>query len=272
MIEPDTKYPDYSSLPRRMIITSSHREKKINSYGILAYAKDTKRWLLVQCNYSPGMNYILYGAYRPVYLESLLLNLNQEELSIIKSIVGPDDPEEGLERFESYYEKELGKPLKTRYPFDRLMDLKKEIMGFGGETESQNPETTPFGVPKGRAKYKEEPLTAAIREFAEETGLEIETPSHNESVYVENPGLTGKRYRIKCWIHVFEEEPDLSAYKEFDTMEIKSREWVTIEDDDLPNSFILSTYPTAKTKTGKSIYLDYESVMLIKQAITIVKS
>ena len=261
----------YSDLPRRVIITSSHREKKINSYGILAYAKDTNRWLLIQCNYNPGLTYILYGAYRPAYIQTILLNLQLEEINSIKDIVNCENYDQGLDLFTEYFKKHFLNEPTSSYAYDRLLDLKDEILEFSTES---NLISSPYGVPKGRSRYKEEPFKAACREFKEETGIEISSASHvlDGTVYIENPGISGRRYNIMCWVCIFETQPPLDDFEVYDTDEIRSREWVKLDLDSIPNSFVLSKYPVGKIMDDEEVFIDYEAIDLCKQAYALIKA
>lgn len=264
---------DYADLPRRVIITSSHREKKINSYGIIAYAKDTDRWLLIQCNYNPGLTYILYGAYRPAYIQTILLNLQLEEINTIKEIVRASD-EDGRRLFVDYFKKHFLNEPTSLYAYDRLMDLKDEIINFSTEG---NLESSTYGIPKGRARYREEPFDAACREFIEETGISVEDASCvlDETIFIENSGISGRRYNVQCWICIFDTQPVLEKFQVYDTDEIKSRGWVKLDLDTIPNSFVISKYPTGEIvpESGlgsETIFVDYEAIDICKQSYNLI--
>lgn len=260
----------YADLPRRVIITSPHREKKINSYGIIAYAKDTNKWLLIQCNYNPGLTYILYGAYRPAYIQTILLNLQLDEINAIKGVVSAS-VDEGKVLFVELFKKHFLNEPTNLYAYDRLIDLKDEIINFSSES---NLTTSLYGIPKGRSRYREQPFDAACREFKEETGISVNTASYilEDTVFIENSGISGRRYNICCWVCIFDNQPLLEEFEVYDTDEIKSREWVKLDLDSIPNSFIISKYPKGTIKDGETIYVDYEAVDMCKQSYTLIKA
>ena len=255
----------YADLPRRVIITNPHREKKISSYGVIAYAKNTRRWLLVQCKYSPGLSYIFYGAYRPAYIQNILLNMIRSEVEWIKKVVGlPED--EGKEEFARAYQENLGRPLESFQAYDRICDLKNEILEYD---VSQNLGERTFSVPKGRSSPREDSRKAALREFREETG--VSAPYlFPETVFLENSGMTGRRYNIKCWICVIEEEVDLNNHPEFDKYEIEDRAWVEFDLKAIPLGYIVTEYISYDHPDGRKIFIDHEAIDLCRQALQII--
>jgi hypothetical protein len=79
-------YP-FDHLPNYIIFHNPHRQRRIVSYGILAYAESTQRYLMVQRRYSPNYLTFLRGAYRRANINRLLSGMCAEEHRMIRRVI-----------------------------------------------------------------------------------------------------------------------------------------------------------------------------------------
>lgn len=245
---------EYKDLPRRTIITSPFNEKPITSYGIAVIARDTKRCLLVQSNYSIGISYLFHGFYKPVHFDKIKSYITKSEIKILKDIVSSNN----IEIFNEQYKKIYNKYPSSTYSYDRLIDIKDDIIEIDSNTLLDN---VLFGVPKGRNMYREKSDDTATREFNEETGFTINNLSKYPYKYV-TPGIAGNNYELNCWIHVIDKEFDLNEEEVKDKNEICNRIWSKIPYTG--DSFIEGEFHIGKTDVG-DINIDNETVAFINK-------
>ena len=192
----------YSQLPNRLILNSPFNEKPKVSYGIIAYALNTGRFLLVRRLYSPEYIFLIRGSYRLSEIRRLLVGMSSEELNKIRDIL--KDPT----LFEGIYRNTICSNIKDiAYPQLRFIEsmatLKTEIQHVKGQT------TTEYLFPKGRTFNNLEPvLSCAIREFEEEAGIRITTQIlvSPKPVVESFRSINGHVYETRSWIFLFPKE------------------------------------------------------------------
>lgn len=243
----------YKNLPRRLVIKSENNDDTIVSCGVICF--DQRGYcLLVQGRSSYSLSYLLYGAYRPVHISSILTNLTLEEVKNIKSIVSSKN----LEEYYHYFETSLGRKAQDDYGFVRLLDLSEEIEAYNPKI---NHLEVPFGIPKGRPNKDEKLKTCAVREFIEETGINILEDQLSENNWkIEGPCLNGKRYIFYCWKTVIE-NVKLSDCRVFDTVEINERKWINVKH--LPPSYNLNSIPKGEDVEGNLIEIDHDTIKIM---------
>ncbi len=259
----------YADLPRRKVVSSPYLEKCINSYGIVTTCTTTNRWLLVKGRHTFTFRYILYGFYQPVHIAQLLQYLTQDEVRSFKYIAESCNLEEARSRYAELYAKVNEKEPSSFYAFERLYDIRDDFLKY---EEHVNPTTLPFSIPMGRARYREDTIETAIREFKEETGFEIVDKVDPRPIRLETQAVTDKKYNIKCWLYCIEKEFDLENSTTFDTDEISERRWIYLDLDNTPSSISLKECSYVKLSTEDDIYLDVETVKICKIALQRVKS
>lgn len=252
----------YDQLPQRKIIQAHFERKKIFSYGIMAFAKDTKRWLMIQPNHTFGLTMLLFGTYRPVYLEDILSNMTKKEVIKIKEIATNESMSKAEELFEDLYLEYTGLMPPSYYSLYRMRDHSKFIGSFDLDVLADH---QPFGFPKGKQKQGEDTIVSAAREFHEETGLKVTDNIIPQPVEYNDKRSLDRSYVAKCWIYVLNEEVDLTKYDIVDKKEVKSREWVKVSE----RATIKTSYknlPKAVTDSGEEIHISFEAMQLIIQA------
>lgn len=249
----------YSDIPRRNVISSPFYDRKITTYGILTHAKSTNRYLLVQGNYSLGMAYLMHGQYRPVHFDKLKYYITKKELNILKNIVFNEDSE----LYRNHYMVMYGREPPSLYAYGRLLDIKEDILELDID---RCLEDVLFGIPKGRLNPREDTITAAIREFTEETGIQVVKHVNPEPYVYETPGIVGNIYELKCWVYQIEDEMDLTDTEVRNKNEITERLWLSVPK--LPESYVEGEfYCDSSSIPGRKIYIDNESVALINKYI-----
>lgn len=252
----------YDQLPQRKIIQAHFERKKIFSYGIMAYAKDTKRWLMIQPNHTFGLTMLLFGAYRPVYLEDILSNMTKPEVLKIREIVAEPSSRKAEELFEDLYMEYTGLMPPSYYSLHRMRDHARFILVFDINTLAEH---QPFGFPKGKQKQGEDTIVSAAREFYEETGLKVTDSIIPQPVEYSDKRSLDRSYIAKCWIYILNEEVDLDKYEIIDKKEVKSREWVQVNE----HVTVKTSYkhlPKAVTSTGEEVHISFETMQLVIQA------
>lgn len=220
---PNVFVSSYEELPHRITISSPFSEKRIFSYGIIPYARDTGRWLIVQRKHTPAFVTILKGNYRNAYLRLLLQGITKEELEILRMMIGHQE-------LVYRYHNKIFTPVnhdEVRYAADRFLS---PYFAHCLELSKDNPENSEWIWPRGRPKIHEDPLDCAMREFQEETGVTIDREVLISPVrFVESlRSLNGRVYETTCWLAVFQTERELDDIAD-KQREILRAEWTDAE-------------------------------------------
>ncbi len=214
-LEKGKKIVAYHKFPSRIIVKSPF-QKRINvSYGIIAYAWDTRRWLMVQHKHTLPFINILQGSYRNSELPFFLQGVTVKELELLREMslnsfnfntvffrifskLSVEDEIYAKERFFA------NGPLFLRY--------------ISSEGQPTNPG---WMFPKGFTHtIRENPVDCALRNFKEETGLDITRQEKSffgrdpfcETNVSESNGIGSfqQRYETRCWLVIFMKEKHIS--------------------------------------------------------------
>ena len=211
------KNPSYDTLPDRVIVNSPFRRRVYVSYGIIAYCKTNKRWMMVKRRYSPEFLSFVRGFYYKSQLETIFERLSKEELSMALKIANNE------KYFSSMYNN-----LCTRGDFEHskkmLKNNRANIMAYINQHTGD--EMNNWLFPKGRMAKEEEPLETAKREFTEETGIEhVNLQIINQHPIVcQAESFNGFTYETRYWVAVFRAIPDMGDIP--DDKEISNAMWV----------------------------------------------
>ena len=75
----------------RLILETPFTSKTTISYGLIVFAKDTKRWIVIQRKHSVEFLLLVKGTYRIVHLPFLLMNITSEEADILSKSIKSED-------------------------------------------------------------------------------------------------------------------------------------------------------------------------------------
>lgn len=216
-------YP-FEHLPIHIIQFNPHRQRHISSYGIIAYAEDTDKFLLVQRRYSPNYLTFMRGAYRRSNLHRLIMGMCNDELKMIRRVIFRQvnihdllkivcpmcDNDYGAMRFDNHENDIL-----------KLINIAQNRKDLPDEPE--------WLFPKGRPEKSELPLYTASREFKEETGIDIGTRSPINKWPIVNHYKADNDfiYETRYWVIIFENEAVIPA--NFQSYEVAARAWKSKE-------------------------------------------
>ena len=214
---------------QRIIVYTPFMNNKIISYGLIVYAEETNRCVILQRKHSIEFLLILSGNYRPSILILLLPSITFEEMNIIEKLLNNDK-----KYFEDIFINTIClEQVDLDYAYLRFMDSKDIINKYIKDTiNNKTYSNLRWTWPKGRVNVddKETYLQCAIREFKEE--VEIDLPkakyiSPNYHVVESVRTMTGKIIETRCWLYVITHEiifPPLTNHKE-----VNDRKWVPLD-------------------------------------------
>ena len=189
----DILYPEESPKPvlPPLCMQYNLRQKPKSSYGIAFYNVKTRRWFMIEPRTTIEMRSIVRGFYSPTSLAFLIDQLYEEELEYLSELEGPETFEK---TFSTYYSMSMKDDFQTRIArtfWKRDWGMIRELCRRLRDYKRDHPEHSVMQriFPKGRPLDGEPPLTAAIRELTEETGIKI---------IFENPNIAIKNLTRGC--------------------------------------------------------------------------
>lgn len=209
----------YHTFPSRTIIQSPFQKPIALNYGIVAFAWDTRRWMLVQASYTCEFLRILGGTYRNAELPRLLKHITIQELASLQKLSKSSFhfnalfckvfPHKGIE--ELVYAKE-------RFLSNGMIFLHYDICrDQPASIKWQFPYSSPLGS-------RENSVDCALRAFKDYTGLDI---THREKSFLgrdpfceKAPNIhEGQRSEIRYWLVIYMAEPRLRSNRPFKSQE-----------------------------------------------------
>ena len=220
----------YHKFPSRIIVKSPF-QKRINvSYGIVAYAWDTRKWLLVQHRYTLQFVNILRGSYRNSELPFLLQGLTTKELEQLRELTLDSF------NFNSIFFRIFPQLCVEDEIYGKERFFANGTLFLGYKPSDNQPANPGWMFPKGFTRSKiENSVDCALRSFKEETGLEI--TRKEKSFFGRDPfcerdeseteaiGCLQQRYETRCWLAIFMKERPLP--RESDMDEHSQKRWVS---------------------------------------------
>lgn len=242
--------------PNRIIVASSFSQRPIISYGIALYCISTEKWLMVSPSTTPNFAGLVRGYYRECELENIIKYITNNEKQIFLNACNAENPAKEFsiiysKFFEDYKYNENIEIIcptkeesiqKSRIPCNEyeyalsrfilsIENIKKTILNENGPGIPQE-----WTWPKGRRSLpNENTLTAALREFEEETGIS----SNLITIISTNPisnsyrSNNGRIYETQCWVASIQDE--INVNQPTKAGEIGERRWLS--DDEIRNLF-----------------------------------
>jgi 8-oxo-dGTP pyrophosphatase MutT (NUDIX family) len=212
----------------RLIIDTPFSARSTVSYGLMVYAKDTKRWAIIQRKHSVEFLLFIRGLYRLSYLPFLLTCITSEEAKIIESCLT-----EGPNVFRHLYLVNLKLNHEgLQYALIRMAESRNIVSVMLPHINANNTNQLSWSWPKGRlhiSSERETPFDCAKREFIEETEIDLPQPLFISDTYISETfkTLTGRVIESRYWIYVIPEEIPMS--NPIDHPEVSTRIWADIE-------------------------------------------
>lgn len=207
----------------RIIISTPFNMRSVISYGLMVFAKDTKRWVIVRDQHTSEYILLIKGYYRPTFTKFLLSKITPEEYQSIKNCLTS-----AISEFVNLYLNDLGLEKDgLLYAVVRMAESRTIILDMINDLDISN-NTLPWNWPKGRIE-KESEFECAIREFKEEVEINLPQPILVSDTYVEETitTVTGRKLESRFWIYVIPNEIELK--KPVNHREVSDRMWVDTE-------------------------------------------
>lgn len=222
----DDHYHDDDNL-HRIIVSTPFNIRTIISYGLMVFAKDTKRWVIVRDKHTIEYVLLIKGCYRPTFIKLLLSKITVEESITIKNFLTNT-----IDVFVNLYLNDLNLEKNSLlYAVVRMAESRNNILKILDDLDISG-NTLSWTWPKGRIQnyyFKETDFECAIREFKEEVEIDLPPSILNSDNYIEEhiTTLTGRKLESRFWIYVIPNE--LELHKPINHAEVCDRIWVDTE-------------------------------------------
>lgn len=222
-------------LPRILIQQNPFVVEAASSYGLIVYARNTRKWFLVKRRHSHYLIMILRGCFTTANIPDFVTKMTDDE---IQHLIRCLDDREYMERFvvETFQE---DNPVWSVLVWGRLQESKQVFLDSlklrdgrdGAYTD------TDWCWVKGRQmsnpskNYVEDGQDAAFREFTEESGIDLLAEAKNLTLSTKTfqftfSGNSGRKYASVFWICLVDEE--ICPPAQFtDYLEVSGRSWFT---------------------------------------------
>lgn len=212
---------------RRLVLDTPFSSRSTISYGLIVYAKNTQRWVIIQRKHSVEFLLFIRGLYRLTHLPLLLSCITMGEADVIKRCIYG-----GPATFKQIFLEELQLDESgLKYALIRMAESRNVVTGLLDKLDlSQN--QLKWTWPKGRLQIsseRETPFACAKREFTEEVELFLPSPLFISDTYVSESvcTITGRNIESRYWIYVIPEE--ISMTSPTGHPEVSNRQWVSTD-------------------------------------------
>ena len=207
----------------RLIISSPYKNKTITSYGLIVYALDTKRTLLVKRKHTVSFLFIINGYYRDAYLYDYINNITDEESRKLKKCFKS-------KRYYKYLYKNIGNNVYYfEYSYKKFYKNLYLIENIYNNTIFTNVKLE-WNWPKGKINNRETFLDCAKREFKEEIDCDLPEPFAISNEWLKDCfiAIGGKNIESKFIIYIINNEFEVK--KPLFHPEVSNRKWFKFEE------------------------------------------
>lgn len=212
------------NVDKRLILDTPFTMKSIISYGLIVYANDTKKWIVIQRKHTVEFLLYVLGLYRNSYLHILLSCITKEEKKIIYKCI-----RKGEEYFKYVYNNVLKYSLNNyENSLKHFISTREYVSTIISKINISG--KLSWNWPKGRINHsnereKETPIECAKREFFEEVEVKLPDPIYISNTYIiENTKtITGKNIESRYWVYIIPFEFPIS--KPDHNLEVSDRSW-----------------------------------------------
>lgn len=207
---------------RRIIMDSTCNSRKIISYGLIVYAIDINKWILVQRKHSVEFLLFIRGTYRLTLLPFILTAFTQHEVDLLKRFYIDND------YLLEFINKELDLDEEnTSYALTRFKDSKKIVQHYI-EVLDFSKNALQWTWPKGRINVDcnlESGYECAIREFKDEVEIDLSKPKYlSENYFTENIlTVSGRNIESRYWLYIIDKHVEIPKITLHD--EVSDRRW-----------------------------------------------
>lgn len=223
-VRPPIVSSDPFATKRRLVLETPFSTRSTISYGLIVYAKDTKRWAIIQRKHSVEFLLFIRGLYRLTYLPLLLSSITREEADIIEKCLrgGPNI-------FRDIYLNYLNLGHEgLQYALIRMAESRNIVSKMLTKLNLTENELS-WSWPKGRlhiSSERETPFECAKREFIEEVEIKLPPPLFISDTYISETfrTITGRTIESRYWIYIIPNEIPMTTPKSHP--EVSNRLWV----------------------------------------------
>ena len=236
---------DHFNIKRRLILDTPFSTRSTISYGLIVYARDTKRWAIIQRKHSVEFLLFIRGLYRLTHLPLLLSCITSNEADIIDRCL-----KGGPTIFSDIFIKELELDAEgLKYALIRMAESRNVVINLLPKLDLVQNQLK-WTWPKGRLAYahisnlanRETPFACARREFIEEVEIQLPVPLFLSDTYVSESihTITGRNIESRYWIYIISNEVPMTTPQSHP--EVSNRIWAdtaTCERMLRPNNLLL---------------------------------
>jgi hypothetical protein len=192
----------YARFPGRKIVESPFKKKVDVHYGIVAFAADTQKWLILRRKSTPNFIYILQGRYRLSDLREIVAGITQKEFQVLQEATTDVSL---LGKLLDEYSPSLSVEDRV-YAQERFLAAINTLNNWS-ETDFELRLESSWLFPQGPTQSKtEHPIDCALRHFTQQTGISL--GSSEISFFGQEPMIylgedLGQRYETRCWVCIF---------------------------------------------------------------------
>ena len=206
----------------RLLLSAQFTRRSIVSYGVMLYARDTGRWLLVQRKHSVEFILLLRGNYRYSHLPIITTHLTRDEAQTLAFLISS-----GPLTYSRYLERIGLEVSSSDHGYSQLKTHSSTLRVLLGNVAHH--EAPLWTWPKGRCEIGESPFSSAKREFEEETGVPFPSGAYVSPAYYSQTllSLQGTDIVTRCWLCSVEREFALPRPRE--NPEVIASDWSSTE-------------------------------------------
>lgn len=205
---------------------------KAQTYGIMVYAIDTAKWLMIQRRHSIGLLILLKGRFVISHIPSIVSTLTQNEMDMLHLMLKSKD--DYIKIFKKVYVDVNNKNVDCTWD---LLDSARELIykslhkyrGKNNSLEWLWAKGHPKTLLIGDRLVEEDAEETAVRELIEESGISITSQPHiisTDYVEYERLGIMGEIYMTRCLVCAIFREIDLPPVTA-NEIEVNDRRWMS---------------------------------------------
>lgn len=212
----------------RVIIETPFYQKKIRSYGLIVYALNTNRCIVVQRKHSAEFIIIICGHYRKSYLCLLLKWITDQEIIFLQNLFTLTQNQFNQQLLDLGLDQ-----ADLNYAYIQWNQNNYIIQQFINNLTHTSYNTLNWTWPKGRLNVDdyETGYMCALREFEEEVEMTLPDPLYVSTTFINLnmiKTINNKLIETYCWLYVIQDEIELPLL--VNHKEVMQRQWISLEE------------------------------------------